>query len=444
MPTNTYVALDKITVTGSAAASVTFSSISQGYTDLIVIFNGTGTSGSTNDIGLRLNGDTGTNYSNTLIYGSGSVAGSGRHTGLTFFRGWYLSSTVQTTCIFNVMNYSNTTTFKTVIGRSNISNAEVDAAVGLYRSTSAITSLSLTPQGGASFTVGSTFSLYGISAIGGTTPKATGGTVTSDATYWYHAFEMSGNFVPNQTLSCDYLVLAGGGGGGYDGGGGGGAGGFRAFTSQSLTAQNYAVTVGGGGAAAASVSVKGSTGSTSTFNSASASGGGGGGSDSSATGAAGGSGGGGRQNRSPNTGGAGNAGSYSPVEGYAGGAGTAGVGGSGGGGGAGAIGSTGTTGTGGIGTSTYSSWGLVTSTGQNVSGTVYYAGGGGGNIAAGSSGGSGGGGNGSSGDTGGTGPFSTAGTQNTGGGGGGGSGQFAARFSGSSGGSGLVIVRYAK
>ena len=149
---------------GSATASVTFSSISGAYTDLVLIFNGTGTSGTADDIGLRLNGDTGTNYSNTLIYGTGSVAGSGRHTGLTFLRGWYLSSTAQTTCIFNVMNYSNTTTFKTVIGRSNISNAEVDAAVGLYRSTSAITSLSLTPQGGPSFTVGSMFTLYGIAA----------------------------------------------------------------------------------------------------------------------------------------------------------------------------------------------------------------------------------------------------------------------------------------
>lgn len=149
---------------GSSSSSVTFSSIPATYTDLILIFNGTGTSGSANDMGLRLNGDTGTNYSNTLIYGTGSVAGSGRHTGLTFLRGWYLSSTAQTNCIFNVMNYSNTTTFKTVIGRSNISNAEVDAAVGLYRSTSAISSLSLTPQGGAQFTTGSVFTLYGIKA----------------------------------------------------------------------------------------------------------------------------------------------------------------------------------------------------------------------------------------------------------------------------------------
>ena len=161
--TATYSLIESQTLT-STQSSISFSSINGGYTDLVLIFDGLGTTGSTNDIGLRLNGDTGTNYSNTLIYGLGSVAGSGRHTGLNFFRGWYLSSTAQTNCIFNIMDYANTTTFKTVIGRSNISNAEVNAAVGLYRSTSAITSLSLTPQGGSSFTSGSTFKLYGIQA----------------------------------------------------------------------------------------------------------------------------------------------------------------------------------------------------------------------------------------------------------------------------------------
>ena len=44
--------------------------------------------------------------------------------------------------------------------------------------------------------------------------KATGGTVTSDSTYWYHTFTSNGTFVPNQSLSVEYLIVAGGGGGG--------------------------------------------------------------------------------------------------------------------------------------------------------------------------------------------------------------------------------------
>ena len=161
--TATYSLIASYTAT-STQSSISFSSIPGTFTDLVLVYNGAGTSGTATDIGLRLNSDTGTNYSNTLIYGTGSVAGSGRHTGLTFFRGWYVGGVgIQTTCIFNIMDYANTTTFKTVIGRSNISNAEVDAAVGLYRSTSAITSLSLTPQG-TSFASGSTLRLYGIQA----------------------------------------------------------------------------------------------------------------------------------------------------------------------------------------------------------------------------------------------------------------------------------------
>ena len=53
-------------------------------------------------------------------------------------------------------------------------------------------------------------------------PKATGGTVTSDSTYWYHTFTSNGTFTPSQALSCDVVVVAGGAGGGYDRAAGGG------------------------------------------------------------------------------------------------------------------------------------------------------------------------------------------------------------------------------
>jgi hypothetical protein len=63
--------------------------------------------------------------------------------------------------------------------------------------------------------------------------KASGGTITTDGTYWYHTFTTSGTFVPYENLTADCLVIAGGGAGaatdGNDtqGGGGGGAGGLR-------------------------------------------------------------------------------------------------------------------------------------------------------------------------------------------------------------------------
>jgi hypothetical protein len=62
------------------------------------------------------------------------------------------------------MNYANTTTFKTHISRSNNSSNFVMATVGLWRSTAAITSITLLTNTADTFSVGSTFTLYGIKA----------------------------------------------------------------------------------------------------------------------------------------------------------------------------------------------------------------------------------------------------------------------------------------
>jgi hypothetical protein len=232
------------------------------------------------------------------------------------------TNSLNSTSTIHIFNYANTTTFKTAIGRGNITNSEVNARVGLWRSTSPITSVNLLAQeGSATWAVGTTFTLYGIKAAATQfipVNAAGGDYAVSDGTYAYHVFKSSGFFTPAKSLSCDVLVVAGGGGGGYDGGGGGGAGGLRGFTSQSLSATSYTVTVGAGGAASTTAGSKGATGGTSTFGSNSSSGGGGGGSDANPAGANGGSGGGGRLNRSSNGAGTGNAGGYSPSEGNSG------------------------------------------------------------------------------------------------------------------------------
>ena len=55
-------------------------------------------------------------------------------------------------------------------------------------------------------------------------PVVTGGTLSSDTTYYYRAFTSSGTLgITGGTLSCDVLVVAGGGSGSGDTGGGGGA-----------------------------------------------------------------------------------------------------------------------------------------------------------------------------------------------------------------------------
>ena len=153
------------TTLSSSSASVTFSSISGSYTDLIAIFNGGSTSAGM-DIRCRFNGDSGSNYSFTFVTGNGSTASSNRATSQTFmpldYNG-YLNNSIQTVSIINLMNYSNSTTYKTTISRFNTTSYGTDAAAGLWRSTSAITSIEFFPSAN-SFLTGSTFTLYGITA----------------------------------------------------------------------------------------------------------------------------------------------------------------------------------------------------------------------------------------------------------------------------------------
>jgi hypothetical protein len=446
MPTNTYVELDKTTISGTSTNQVTFTSIPSNYTDLRIVINAGETgSGSGGFITFNNDGGVGDLYSFTRILGNGSSAASARASNRNtntwvLGNGIAVPTTVSNVTTIDIMNYANTTTNKTALVRENNAASGVVASAILWRNTSAINRVDITYTG-ANFANGSTFSLYGISAIGGVTPKATGGTVTSDATYWYHTFEMSGNFVPNQSLSCDYLVIAGGGsGGGGSGGvgaGGGGAGGFRTSiggSQLSLTAQRYPVTVGAGGASVNTLATQGISGSNSVFDTITSTGGGGGGYPTSPKGTVGSSGGSGGGSGASGDGTSTAGGSASPSgQGNAGGAGGTGSAlpfRGGGGGGAGGVGQAASvSGNGGA--------GLASSiTGTSI--TYAGGGGGGGNVTAGT-GGTGGGGAGAAG----AGVNATAGTENTGGGGGATCGGTIPATSGR-GGSGIVILRYTK
>lgn len=301
MPTNTYVALDKVTV-GTATPAITFTNIPQGYTDLVLVLSGTKTGASGEGIALRVgNGslDTGSNYSDTILWGNGSSAGSDRTTSATRSRITYYASWISTAISVDTIhfqNYSNTTTYKTILSRANTANQGVDATVSLWRSTSAINTISVYPFAD-NFAVGTTASLYGIAATS-VGAKATGGDIYADSQYYYHVFDSTGTFTPLQSLSCDVLSVGGGGGGGWGNGGGGGGGEIDLFSTVSTTATNYTVTVGAGGAGGTgSGGVRGGNGTTSSFSLggttfvSSLGGGGGGSGDASAGNTAGGNGG---------------------------------------------------------------------------------------------------------------------------------------------------------
>ena len=146
---------------GSATATVTFSSISGAYTDLILVINATTTSGA--DGLLRVNGDTGNNYSQTILLGTGSSAGSVRYSNRdSLYLDYYglTAGTINMNAVVQYMNYSNTTTYKTILTRENNAAISTEAHVSLWRSTSAITSISILT--GSTWVAGSTFTLYGV------------------------------------------------------------------------------------------------------------------------------------------------------------------------------------------------------------------------------------------------------------------------------------------
>lgn len=446
MPNN-YVLLETVTVGAAGAGSVVLANIPQtGYTDIKVDYSLRDTGNGIN-AQVRFNGDSANNYTTRRLYGNGGSATSDTFatTSILYVNGLNGSTTTASTFgngSMYIPNYTSSTVKSISIDAVDENNATTAYAflnAGLWNNTAAISSITFF-AGATAFAANSTFSLYGIAAVGTTptiAPKATGGDIIqTDGTYWYHAFISSGTFTPAVGLTADILAIAGGGGGGNNRGGGGGAGGYVYSASQSLSnATSYTTTVGAGGAG--SVGAGGGNGTNSNVTggllSLTASVGGGGGGDSTAVGSNGGSGGGGGHS-SAKAGGTGTSG-----QGFAGGAGDAGNY-SGAGGGATSAGANGvsTNAKGGTGISTYSSWGSVTGTGQNVSGTYFYAGGGGGAVYTGGatgSGGNGGGGNGGFSST-----NATAAIANTGGGGGGGGGTV--NFVGGNGGSGIVIIRY--
>lgn len=162
---STYDKLAVTTGTGSSS-SITFSSIPATHTDLILVVNGATTT-STGNPRLRFNGDTGTNYSDTNVYGTGSAAGSYRNssgTSIQLIATVYFNTTYNTNLIIQIMNYSNATTNKTTLCRANKASDGVDAIVGLWRNTAAINSLTFFTASGNNISADSTFTLYGIKA----------------------------------------------------------------------------------------------------------------------------------------------------------------------------------------------------------------------------------------------------------------------------------------
>jgi hypothetical protein len=160
----TYEPIATTTITTSTV-SFSLSSIPSTYTDLrlVLIYLAAGDYGWPS---FRFNGDTGSNYSQTYIRGVGVSAGSSRTTNATKLElGGYqdASSTVPSLTIMDIFSYAGGTNKTVLFDYSSDSNGAGSTyrQVGLWRSTSAINSITLTRENW-NFISGTTATLYGI------------------------------------------------------------------------------------------------------------------------------------------------------------------------------------------------------------------------------------------------------------------------------------------
>jgi hypothetical protein len=152
------------TTLGSNSSTITFSGISGSYTDLRLVlvakFNAAG-----REVRMTFNSDTGTNYSRTFIQGEGTTATSFRSSNranldIISNGGSDTQFSLTTVDVFSYAGSTNKTCLYSGALDAN-GSGYVNACVGLWRSTSAITSITLTTSSDLLVT-GTTATLYGI------------------------------------------------------------------------------------------------------------------------------------------------------------------------------------------------------------------------------------------------------------------------------------------
>lgn len=156
------------TVTGAAAGTITFSSIPGTYKNLRMVYLAAGTTGA--NMLMQFNSDSGANYDRQQLraYNTSTLAAEalGNTTAVMGMIGNTVAGRIGGgQCVFP--NYSDTVLNKGYMttGFSKFNTTSGEFSVGLYggawRSNAAITRIDLTMDGGSSYAIGSSFTLYG-------------------------------------------------------------------------------------------------------------------------------------------------------------------------------------------------------------------------------------------------------------------------------------------
>jgi hypothetical protein len=148
---------------GSAAASITFSSIAASWTDLRIVLVPIASVGGLN-VTFQYNADTATNYSWTNLFANGATVGSNGSnsvTSINWSAQYNLSTTIPTAMLLDIFSYAGATNKTSLSSNAADLNGSggVEMLCGLWRSTAAITSVKLNC---ANFATGTIATLYGI------------------------------------------------------------------------------------------------------------------------------------------------------------------------------------------------------------------------------------------------------------------------------------------
>ena len=168
-PPSSFESIQTGTGTGSND-SFTFSSIPSTYKSLQIRISATlaASGGEPTGMYLRINGDSGSNYSRHHLNGDGSTATAAGYatSSLIFFNTVYFAKTYPSTFIIDILDYNSTSKYKTVryfAGTDKNGSGNVALGSGLWQSTSAINSLYFQVlSGGMYYSTDSTFALYGV------------------------------------------------------------------------------------------------------------------------------------------------------------------------------------------------------------------------------------------------------------------------------------------
>ena len=164
---STYEKIQTTTIS-SATSSISFTSISSAYTDIILAWAYKSNSSNNPTLRLTFNGNS-TGYSGRQMGGNGVAPSSNNNTSASFISlarivGAPNASGETGLLLLHVMDYTNSSKYKSIFCQLNSASAGGELDVGVWANNAAINRIDIDTPTSTDYAVGSVITLYGIKA----------------------------------------------------------------------------------------------------------------------------------------------------------------------------------------------------------------------------------------------------------------------------------------